>query len=146
MKKLIIALLLSITPLIINARTPVSVTHDFKIISVVDGDTIKIHAPFLPAPLKPELNLRVYGVDTPEQGWRAQCPAEDKRGREASAYTKTIIANAKKIEVAIIRWDKFGGRVLGDIIVDGNSLRYMLIANGYAREYFGDAKQSWCKK
>jgi endonuclease YncB( thermonuclease family) len=41
-------------------------------------------------------------------------------------------------------WDKFGGRVLGDIILNGKSLREMLIANGYARAYFGEAKQSWC--
>ena len=41
-------------------------------------------------------------------------------------------------------WDKFGGRVLGDLLLDGQSLRQMLIANGYAREYFGEAKQSWC--
>ena len=41
-------------------------------------------------------------------------------------------------------WDKFGGRVLGDIVLDGQSLRGMLIQNGFAREYFGEAKQSWC--
>jgi len=28
--------------------------------------------------------------------------------------------------------------------LNGQSLRAMLIQNGYAREYFGDAKQSWC--
>jgi len=43
-------------------------------------------------------------------------------------------------------WDKYGGRVLGDILVDGLSLRYLLIANGYAREYFGKAILSWCIK
>ena len=36
------------------------------------------------------------------------------------------------------------GRVLGDIILDGQSLRALLIQNGYAREYYGEAKQSWC--
>ena len=41
-------------------------------------------------------------------------------------------------------WDKYGGRVLGDIILDGQSLRALLIQNGYAREYYGEAKQSWC--
>jgi endonuclease YncB( thermonuclease family) len=42
-------------------------------------------------------------------------------------------------------WDKFGGRVLGDIILDGQSLRASLITNGFAREYYGEEKQSWCK-
>jgi endonuclease YncB( thermonuclease family) len=41
-------------------------------------------------------------------------------------------------------WDKYGGRVLGDVILDGKSLRQMLITNGFAREYYGEAKQSWC--
>jgi len=47
-------------------------------------------------------------------------------------------------QVAIWDWDKFGGRVLGDIIVDGVSLRNLLIKNGFAREYYGETKQSWC--
>jgi endonuclease YncB( thermonuclease family) len=41
-------------------------------------------------------------------------------------------------------WDKYGGRVIGDIMVDGASLRTMLIREGLAREYFGEAKTSWC--
>jgi endonuclease YncB( thermonuclease family) len=28
--------------------------------------------------------------------------------------------------------------------VDGRSLRAELIKNGFAREYYGEAKQSWC--
>ena len=47
-------------------------------------------------------------------------------------------------DVSILGEDKFGGRVLGDILLDGQSLRAMLIQNGFAREYFGEAKQSWC--
>ena len=105
-------------------------------------------APFLPKPLKPELAIRVYGVDTPEKGHRAQCPSEAQRGEAASAFTKNAIAQAAatggKIQVTMYSWDKFGGRVLGDILVNGQSLRAALIANGFAREYYGDAKQSWC--
>ena len=33
---------------------------------------------------------------------------------------------------------------LGDILINGQSLRAALIANGFAREYYGEAKQSWC--
>ncbi len=91
-----------------------------------------------------ELSIRVYGVDTPEKGWRAECPAEAKWGEQASQFTKDQLNNAKKIQVAIYKWDKFGGRVLGDIVIDGKSLRAMLIENGFAREYFGDKKEPWC--
>ena len=98
----------------------------------------------LPAPLKPELAVRIYGVDTPEKGFRAKCPSEDARGQAASKFTKDAITASTKRQVVLYDWDKFGGRVLGDIILDGQSLRQALIANGYAREYYGDAKQSWC--
>ena len=40
--------------------------------------------------------------------------------------------------------DKYGGRVLGDVIVNGQRLSAMLIANGHARPYFGEKKSSWC--
>jgi endonuclease YncB( thermonuclease family) len=146
MKKIITAIFLTILPIFGFAKQVESVTYDFQVTRVLDGDTVAFVAPFLPAPLKQELSIRVYGVDTPEKGFRAKCPEEDKRGKEATAYTKHVIANAKKVQVVIMDWDKYGGRVLGDILVDGQSLRYLLIANGYAREYFGEAKQSWCIK
>ena len=126
------------------AKAPQGVTYDAQIIRVSDGDTIVIAAPFLPQPLKPELAVRIYGVDTPEKGHRAQCPNEAQRGEAASAFTKNAVAKSLKRQVTLYRWDKFGGRVLGDILLDGQSLRGMLIANGFAREYYGEAKQSWC--
>jgi endonuclease YncB( thermonuclease family) len=126
------------------AKAPQGVTYDAQIIRVSDGDTIVISAPFLPQPLKPELAVRIYGVDTPEKGHRAQCPNEAQRGEAASAFTKNAVAKSLKRQVTLYSWDKFGGRVLGDILLDGQSLRGMLIANGFARAYFGEAKQSWC--
>ena len=130
--------------LAIAQKTPQGVTYDAKIVRVNDGDTVVISAPFLPAPLKPELAVRVYGVDTPEKGHRAQCPSEAQRGEAATAFTKNAVASTQKHQVVLYGWDKFGGRVLGDLILNGVSLRSELIKNGYAREYFGEAKTSWC--
>ncbi len=121
-----------------------SSTYDAQIIRVSDGDTIVIAAPFLPAPLKPELAVRIYGVDTPEKGHRAQCPQENERALIASKFTTQAIQSHPKHQVIIYGWDKFGGRILGDILVNGQSIRQGLITNGLAREYYGDAKQSWC--
>lgn len=118
--------------------------YDYEITRIIDGDTVAFRADFLPEPLKQELSIRVYGVDTPEKSWRGKCDEEKAMGEEASKFTKTQIENAKDIKVGIAKWDKFGGRVLGDVIFDGNSLREMLIEKGYARPYFGDKKESWC--
>jgi endonuclease YncB( thermonuclease family) len=143
MKKFL--LLLLVLPLLAFAqKTPKGATYDAQILRVTDGDTVVIAAPFLPAPFKPELAIRVYGVDTPEKGHRAMCPSEAQRGEAASAFTKNAIAQGGKFQVTMYGWDKFGGRVLGDILINGQSLRAALIANGFAREYYGEAKQSWC--
>ena len=127
------------------AKTPAGVTYDTTIIRVSDGDTIVISAPYLPAPLKPQLAVRIFGVDTPEKGHRAQCESERAQGEKASAWTKDLVKSGKKFQVVLYGWDKFGGRVLGDILVDGKSVRQGLIAAGLAREYYGDKKKSWCE-
>lgn len=148
MKKFILILMMALLPTVALAekapKTPESKVYDFEITRIIDGDTVEFKADFLPAPLKPVLSIRVYGVDTPEKSWRGQCDKEKKLGDEATKFTTKLIKNAKTVKVAIMEWDKFGGRVLGDIIIDGKSLTKMLIENGYAREYYGDKKQSWC--
>ena len=145
MKRFLLLLLAVPVLAFAQAKAPAkSATYDAQILRVTDGDTVVIAAPFLPAPFKPELAIRVYGVDTPEKGHRAMCPSEAQRGEAASAFTKNAIAQGGKFQVTMYGWDKFGGRVLGDILINGQSLRAALIANGFAREYYGDAKQSWC--
>jgi len=145
MKKFLFLLLAVPVLALAQGKTPKnSATYDAKILKVSDGDTIVIAATFLPAPLKPQLAVRIFGVDTPEKGHRAQCPQEDQKAQLASKYTAELIASGQKHQVVLYGWDKFGGRVLGDILVNGQSVRQGLIANGHAREYYGEAKQSWC--
>lgn len=143
MKTILLALLL--VPLTTFAQKQMTgVTYDAVITRVIDGDTVAFQAPFLPDPLKKELSIRVFGVDTPEKGFRAKCPQEDQRGQMASAFTKQAVAQAQKRQIVLMDWDKYGGRVLGDVLLNGQSLRMMLIQNGFAREYYGEAKTSWC--
>lgn len=140
----LLLLLMLIPTVVLAQKIPDQVAYDFVITRVIDGDTVAFHAPFLPDPLKKELSIRVYGVDTPEKGFRAKCDSEKQRGELASAFTKKQINTAQHRQVVIIDWDKYGGRVLGDIFLDGKSLRQILIQNGFAREYYGETKQSWC--
>ena len=144
MKKLLF--LLALLPLVnvAQAKDKAGVMYEVTITRVKDGDTVAFKADWLPDPLPKELAVRVYGVDTPEKGHRAQCPQEDARGQAATKFTTNAVAKSVKRQVLLMGWDKFGGRVLGDIILDGQGLRQMLIQNGYAREYYGEAKQSWC--
>jgi endonuclease YncB( thermonuclease family) len=147
MKKLLIVAILALTSVASFAQKEKQmVIYDFPLTRVIDGDTVAFQATFLPPPLKQELSIRVFGVDTPEKGHRAMCPQEAQRGEAATAFTKAQINAAQKRQVALMDWDKYGGRVLGDVLLDGKSLRAMLIQNGFAREYYGEAKQSWCNK
>ena len=143
--KHLLAVLLLVPALVFAQKTPQGVLYDTQIIRVSDGDTIVIAAPFLPPPLKPELAVRIFGVDTPEKGFRGKCDSEKQRGEAASVFTKNLVNSSQHRQVVLYSWDKFGGRVLGDIILNGQSLRAQLIANGFAREYYGEAKQSWCQ-
>jgi endonuclease YncB( thermonuclease family) len=145
MKQLLLLLLVVPVLVLAQPKQKPGVTYDAVITRVIDGDTVAFQAPFLPAPLKPELSIRVFGVDTPEKGFRAQCPSEAQRGEAASAFTKQMIANSQQRQIVLMDWDKYGGRVLGDVILNGISLRQQLIANGFAREYYGEAKTSWCQ-
>ena len=144
MKKIIALLMIAASSLVFAAKEPVGVIYDWKILRVVDGDTVEVATPWVPAPIKQKMSIRIYGVDTPEKGWRGQCDKEKAMGEAASKFTKKVITESKVAQVWIIGWDKYGGRILGDIILDGKSLRKMLIEKGFAREYYGDAKKSWC--
>jgi len=130
-------LLLSATP---------ALADQYEITRVIDGDTVEIAVDFLPAPLPPKLSIRVIGIDTPEKAPRAQCEAEAKKAVEATRFTKRAVAEATKTEVYLLKWDKYGGRVLGSVVFDGVSLSDSLISAGLARPYNGEAKQSWCEE
>lgn len=144
MKKFLIALCMICTLPVFAQQQKAGVTYNAVITRVIDGDTVAFQALWLPDPLKKELSIRVFGVDTPEKGFRAKCPEEDARGQAASAFTKKLIEQSTTRQVVLMDWDKYGGRVLGDVLLNGQSLRYMLIQQGFAREYYGEAKQSWC--
>lgn len=145
MKKLLAVLFCVLAAIPVYAqKQKTGVTYDVKLTRVIDGDTVAFEAPFLPDPLKKELSIRVFGVDTPEKGHRAKCPAENQRGLAATEFTKKMISQARQTQVVLMDWDKYGGRVLGDVLLNGQSLRMMLINNGFAREYYGEAKTSWC--
>jgi len=120
--------------------------YDYQILRVIDGDTVEFEADFLPGALKQKLSLRVYGIDTPEKGPRAKCTLENMRSLNAKLFTEQEIMNATKVQVYIKGWDKYGGRVLGDVILDGEFLSTKLISSGYARPYFGEGEKSnWCR-
>jgi endonuclease YncB( thermonuclease family) len=130
--------------LVLLFATP-AYADNYKILRVLDGDTVEIEAPFLPKPLKPSLLLRMEGIDTPEIGGKAKCPLENKLANQAKALVETELKSAKSVNVVLVHWDKFGGRVIGKIFVDGALLSDKLIAAKLAVPFTGKTqKKSWC--
>lgn len=137
--------ILSFFTIIISTTSLFANPYDYKILRVIDGDTVEIEAPFLPIELKQVLKIRILGVDTPEKGKFARCKQENMMSLQAKLFTEQEISNAKKVQVEIKSWDKYGGRILGDLILDGELLSKRLITNGYAIEYHGEKKtKDWC--
>lgn len=146
-----LAILLHSLALLSGAAAAASgcVDHPFGIDRVVDGDTVVLATPpgLLPSPLGP-LALRVRGVDCPESGHRARCPEEAAMATEAAAFTASVVAHSRGVEVC--GWDKYGGRVLGDVWLadDGRRrqrLSERLIAAGHAVAYAGRGpRRDWC--
>jgi len=117
--------------------------YRWKVIEVTDGDTLKVEAPFLPKELK--LSVRVNNIDTPEKGAKALCVKEGKLGEAATKLTRKLISESQDVAFSKIKWDKYGGRVLANVSIDGVDLAVSLIKAGVAREYHGEKKKSWCK-
>ena len=145
MKKILFACTFMLLTFVISANIAVAGNKgpfQWPVVKVKDGDTFQVNPDWLPEGLT--LSIRVKGVDTPEKGFRAKCASEDKHGKAATEFTTLLLKSSTKRQIVLMDWDKYGGRVLGDVVLDGKSLRALLIQNGYAREYYGEAKTSWC--
>lgn len=126
------------------------------ILEVYDGDTIKTSLSWrLPPPLN-KVSIRISNIDTPETPaksylttgklGRAKCAKEAELALAAKARVVELVANYKKMKVSNFKWDKYGGRIDGNISVGGIDIAKTLIKEGLAVEYHGSGpKQDWCQ-
>jgi len=139
MKKMIGALLLT------SAVSAQANPYDMVVTKVTDGDTIRVDASSWVLPeLGDTIGIRIMGIDTPEKGGRAKCDAEAELGEKATEFAKSVIAVGDTVQVEVIKWDKFGGRIDAVVLVDGQNFGQMQIDRGLAKPYDGGTKESWC--
>jgi len=108
-----------------------------KVVSVYDGDTIKVVFPLMGRLYK--WNCRVDGVDTPEL--RTRCALEKEFGYFVRDKLREKILN-KVIYIECGKFDKYG-RLLITPYCKGVNVSEWLIKKGYAFQYGGGKKQSW---
>jgi endonuclease YncB( thermonuclease family) len=111
--------------------------------AVVDGDTISSTLA-LPCPLC-NVSIRILGIDTPETSYLAKCPAEKAKGLEAKAFVKTLVGKETTMTVKNVKWDKYGGRIDGIVVIANVDVGAELLKNSLARPYTGiGPKSDWC--
>ena len=115
-------------------------THLAKVVSVYDGDTIKVVFPIFNKMYK--WNCRVSGVDTPEL--RTRNEAEKKNGYYVRDRLRDKILN-RMVTVHCGEFDKYG-RLLVDIYFDTLHVNNWLIDKKYAFSYDGGTKQTWADR
>ena len=114
-----------------------------EVISVYDGDTVKVRAEIWPQNFW-EGSIRIRNIDTPEMGWRAECPQEAALAYEAKALVVEYIG--ERVYVLNPTLGKYAGRVVADIVTsEGIHIDYLLIGAGLAREYHGGKRLGWCE-
>mgnify|MGYP000326968482 CR=1 FL=1 len=109
-----------------------------KVVSVYDGDTIKVVFPILRKLYK--FNCRILGVDTPEI--RTRDKKEKAFGLQVRDELRKKILN-QVVTLKCGNFDKYG-RLLVDIkLSEDESIRDWLINNNYAFAYDGGTKKKW---
>jgi micrococcal nuclease len=117
--------------------------REFKGNLCYDGDTCYVTVPALPKELQ-SMSIRILGIDTPEI--RGECESEKQLAKKARELANSLFKSAKVIEFKDIDWDKYGGRILANVYLDGELYSDKLIAAGLAKSYFGETKESWCEQ
>lgn len=114
---------------------------DVFVYEVFDGDTLHFLLDTGGEVMK--LALRLIGIDTPEvHAGKDKLPQEKVAGKMAREYLKTLASGHQKIRIT--DWDKYGSRVLGEVILEGGeTANAMMIKGGYAKPYHGEKKQPW---
>jgi len=110
-----------------------------KVVSVYDGDSVKVIMPFQNRLYR--FSSRLSGIDTPEI--RSSCPLE----KELAIKIRDLLSKKILNKLVIIKCkglDKYG-RLLVTLHMDGDekTINEWLIDENYAFEYNGNKKKSW---
>ena len=117
--------------------------YHVQVVEVIDGDTIRVDVELWPG-LTQRVSIRLKGVNTAELRTRLAC--EKEAAKNAKAFVQGQVMRASEIIITDIQHDKYAGRALGRVWLDGNDLASMLIATGHGRPYDGGQRGAWCEE
>ncbi len=129
--------LLKVNPATI-ANFPYADITSVRVVDVYDADTVTIlfaHGDYIY-----KYKLRILGIDTPEI--RSHNQLLKNHAIKARNYVKSMLPDDKLYDVKLYKWDKFGGRIIGEIFVETKSLTDILVEQSFGVKYGGATKLS----
>lgn len=132
-----------------NAERLMTNIHSYR---VLDGDTIEVLGQIWTGGVYVKQKVRLSGVDTPEKNTEA--------GKAVRRHIIELLSALKEFKVVCTEEDKYNGRFVGEILVDGDklnqtvsnticeyvgevSLNDYLIEEELAKCYGGGTKSKW---
>jgi len=112
-----------------------------KVISVYDGDTIRINIDSFPDIIGKNIRVRLKGIDAPEI--KGKCQKENNLAIMAREYLRNAINKSNQIELRNIERGKYF-RIVGELYIDGENISKDLIKEKLAYIYHGGKRRSWC--
>lgn len=112
-----------------------------KIMEFYDGDTVKILFYFGDILIK--TNIRLKGIDAPEK--KSKNLLEKEKACWITSELNKLYRNRMGL-VTFVKHDKYGGRVIANIKIDGVDLSSKIMDQGWAKPYEGKKKEQWTKK
>ena len=86
--------------------------------------------------------MNIRGIDTPKVS--TLCLVEKTKGIEAQKEAERILLTADKVEIVNPTFGSFAGRVIADVLVDGESFADLMLRTGLALPYNGGRRPDWC--
>ena len=112
-----------------------------KVISVYDGDTIRVNIDSYPDIIGENIRVRLKGIDAPEI--KGKCQKEIDLAIMARDYLRNAINQSSHIELKNIERGKYF-RIVGELYIDGENISKGLLKEKLAYIYHGGKKRSWC--
>lgn len=127
-----------------NCNHDVRTFRCIKYIKNYDADTITFNIPNIHPLLGEKISVRVAGIDAAEIKTKDKC--EKESALAAKNFVMQQLKKAKRIDLTNVNRDKYF-RILADVIIDGKSLKSLLLNQNLAYAYSGGTKKkmNWCE-
>lgn len=110
-------------------------------VSCYDGDTCRFNVQIWPD-IYVRTQVRLRGIDAPEIN--GKCESEKVLAVKAREFLVELIRGAGMVTLENVEQDKYGGRVVADILLDGLPAANELMLHELARPYDGGTRLGWC--